>query len=149
MWDKFTIGFIAGIIEGEGSIQFNKWNRKTPSPKIAVGMTDLDTIQRLYQMTGIGNITGPFIRDNYQPIYKWTVYSQAEVSRLLLAIAPVMSERRRIKILEAAEWLQVRSAFKTCEICDKNYQGQPNQKYCSKPCHNKASNTMRKNKAAG
>jgi len=144
MWDQLIIGYLAGIIEGEGTITFNKWNRQTPSPKIAVAMTDKDTIQRLYDVSGIGNLTGPFIRGNYQPIYKWTVYSNADVTRLLLAIAPIMSERRREKILEAAECLKIRSAFKKCVVCDRSYQGQPNQMYCSKPCHNKSSNDKRK-----
>lgn len=92
MWDQLTIGYLAGIIEGEGSIQFNKWARKTPSPKISVSMTDKDSIQRLQKMSGIGSITGPTIRENYQPIYRWCVYGNKDVARLLLAIAPIMCE---------------------------------------------------------
>src|SRR5258705_2471558 len=142
MWDQLTVGYLAGIIEGEGSIQFNKWKRKTPSAKVCVSMTDLDTIQRLQEMSELGSVTGPYTRHSrnplHKPYYMWTVYRAVDVLLLLETILPLMSKRRTEKIMEAIETLQFRLQPRPCEQCSKVTVMRPQAKYCERKCGIKA-----------
>lgn len=64
---------------------------------------DGDVVERLKTVTGSGCLYMTPARENRKPIYTWLVSNRREVARILLAIAPLMGERRKARILEAAE----------------------------------------------
>lgn len=110
-WDPVDIAWVAGIIEGEGciSVRHAKDSQKAKSPRpwvvCTVAMNDFDVVQRLHDVTGIGNVCRARVypqKPSWNPTLKWTVAKQKDLARLLLAIAPLMGERRRQKTLEAA-----------------------------------------------
>lgn len=148
MWNQLTIGYLAGIIDGEGSVTFQRNGRKTPNARVSVSMTDQDSINRIFELSGIGYVGGPYTRNgnnpNRKPYWTWQLYKASDIARLLCAIAPLLSERKQLKCLEAACSIQLRSKPKECGKCNKSYQGQPNQLYCSTRCNNKASNDRRR-----
>lgn len=101
MMDMVDIAWVAGIIEGEGSFSLDG---KT-SGRITVKMTDYDIIERLQTVTNTGTIYGPYkkAQAHHKPAWHWKVYDRREVARLLLAIYPLMGERRRERIAELTD----------------------------------------------
>lgn len=100
------IAWLAGIIEGEGTILIPQ-NAGRHYPSVRVRMTDKDIIYGLQSITGMGNvILGEKPKeDHYKQSWQWHVCKRQDVARLLLAIVPLMGERRTARILEAAEAL--------------------------------------------
>lgn len=95
------IAWLAGLFEGEGCISV-----KPNAVRLVVGMTDEDVVRRCRDVTGAGTLRW---RTPSQPGWKpqliWSVGHRRDVSRLLLAMAPLLGERRRSKALQAAEKL--------------------------------------------
>lgn len=142
MWDQVTIGYLAGLIDGEGYIKVHKHG-----VQISVISTDYDIIERAHDMSGIGTIQGPYFNKNrVKPNWRWCVSPKKDVARLLCAITPLMSERRRMtQILPAAEYISDHIPRpKVCERegCDNVFtpeEGlQLRRKYCTRACTNKA-----------
>lgn len=99
------IGFVAGIIDGEGCFTINKYF-KNPQIGIQVQMTDKDTIFKLRDLTGLGTIVEIDRKTaNWKTVWRWNVSKQKDSSSLMMTIYPLMSERRKIKIKEClTEW---------------------------------------------
>lgn len=135
-WDPMDIAWIAGIIEGEGCIYINKVRLgKGSLIRVSVRMTDYDTIQSLYDKTGIGRITGPTQHGRKKPTWDWKVNRLKDVVRLLLAIYPLMHERRRAKITEAVEFMTNRRREVDCKRCNKYFTTfHPIQEFCCSVC---------------
>lgn len=100
------LGWLAGVIEGEGSISLRSGARNSRWVVVRVAMTDRDVIERLRAVTGFGKITtvsprNPAHLDQYQ----WAVGSRAECQALLTAIRPQMGVRRSAKIADALTYL--------------------------------------------
>lgn len=101
--DDFDIGWLAGIIEGEGCITSVPEKRVL---SIRVSMTDEDTIRTLHAKTGCGTVYGPYNYEHSKSVkdkWDWTVGKRDEVADLLYMIFPLMQSRRSTKIVEALE----------------------------------------------
>lgn len=100
------LGWVAGIIEGEGSIIRPRTPHSTKgymskSTQIHVGSTDMDIPERLYRLTGCGAIRHRVPqRVGWQTQHHWTVSYWPDVERILRDIAPMVGERRRSRIIE-------------------------------------------------
>lgn len=98
------LGWVAGIIEGEGSISVTaaqKIGNVYTYPLVIVGMTDEDVVRRLHEWSGIGRVTGPFCppsRGTNKPHWCWSVNKISHVEALCAAIAPFLSERRQEQV---------------------------------------------------
>lgn len=95
-------GWLAGIIEGEGTIEFVTKN----SIRIAVVMTDQDVLERLQQVTGVGTVTearepSKCANSGRKQQYRWRVGAKEDVEPILRSILPWMGERRGARIEEA------------------------------------------------
>lgn len=85
------IFWFAGLFEGEGSIFIP--NPKTQnSPRMTIAMNDLDIIERVRDITGVGNI----LRD--KKMHRWQVNRTNDVLHLLCSIVPILGERRRSQV---------------------------------------------------
>lgn len=95
--DIEKLGFVAGIIEGEGHIGLHKRTRGDKYVTLIVNMIDLDVILKLKKWTGFGRIYGPYQpnKTHYAPIYRWTVAGKKELEPLLLLILPYLGNRKR------------------------------------------------------
>jgi len=89
------IHYVAGIIEGEGY-----FHKNSAALRIIVEMTDKDTLEYLQKITHMGRISKPLLKINqkHNTTWTWTVSKRGEVARLLLAIYPLMSLRRKQQI---------------------------------------------------
>lgn len=105
-WDPVDIAWVAGIIEGEGCFNIRRTAGKYPLAICSVSMTDFDVIQRLHEVTGIGRVGSLRVDkrgSQRKPTLNWTVAKKRDMARLMLAVYPLMGERRRKKIAEAIE----------------------------------------------
>jgi hypothetical protein len=98
------LGWVAGIIEGEGSISVTSVPRIGniyTYPLVNVAMTDEDMIRRLREWTGIGRVAGPFrppSHGTHKPHWNWNVNKIAHVEALCTTIWPFLGERRRVQV---------------------------------------------------
>lgn len=97
-WHPWDIAWVAGILEGEGWFGLNRMKGRT-YPHIAAHMTDEDVIRRLHSVLEIGTVTGPHPSQNgMKPTWRWRVQSKKDAARLLLALYPLLSTRRRAQV---------------------------------------------------
>jgi hypothetical protein len=83
--------WVAGILEGEGSFVSSK------SIAIQVTMTDLDILQRLRQLTGVGRIYSITRRkDIHKDAWIWAVQRRAHIRHVINAVLPWLGERRTL-----------------------------------------------------
>ena len=113
--------WIAGIIEGEGTLVLHEGRRLHDSYRhkagsrytnisIRVSMTDFDVIDRLRRWTGVGNVhdkgtPGPWSK---KPQRMWEVGKQADISTILDKCLPWFGERRTQKAKELLDWVDHR-----------------------------------------
>jgi hypothetical protein len=95
--DAATTAWVAGIIEGEGSIGLSR----SGAPNIQVTMTDQDVIDRLHKVTGVGRVCVLGVRSaHHRQAYKWQVWAQADARALLLSLLPWFGVRRTARTAE-------------------------------------------------
>lgn len=132
IWNSVDIAWMAGIIEGEGCITYSS-SKKYNGVKVEVAMTDKDTIEKLAEVSGIGHIRARKVVPGTKPAWAWYVHKGKDVARLLCAISPMMSERRRAKILEVADRLSAnRGAFGERTHCPKGHEYTEENTYVGK-----------------
>jgi hypothetical protein len=96
------IAWITGIFDGEGCIFFHTNN----SVALSVSMSDEDVIRRFHEIVQCGTVRiEPINNNRTKHQYKWQASKKRDVARLLCAMAPLLSNRRREKAFEAAERL--------------------------------------------
>ncbi len=85
------IAWVAGIVEGEGSLQSRQ------KVAVVVEMTDPDIIERLHALTGIGRVNHNQwkAKDHYKATSAWAVRRASHVVHIVLAIYPWLGNRRR------------------------------------------------------
>ncbi len=92
------IGWLAGLVEGEGCIGIfsNGRHTKQKAVTISINMTDFDIIFRLQQITGMGNINPkPPKNPLHKPQLCWRVAKQKDVLQLLYTVWPILGERKQ------------------------------------------------------
>lgn len=142
MWDQLTIGYLAALIDGEGSIKTH-----AAGCNLVVNSTDLDILERAKEWSGMGVIAGPKWNNlSTKPFWRWQVSGRADLVRLLCAIAPIISERKRTtQILPAVNYLSSHvSKPKKCSFCGQWFHkigwstANLKSKYCTNSCCKKA-----------
>src|SRR5690349_10947882 len=92
LMDGVDVGWLAGLFDGEGWFQSRNQGRGIT---LAIENSDLDLLERVALVTGEGHISGPRIRGNRKPMWLWQVTDWAGSVRLLLAIYPLLCQRRQ------------------------------------------------------
>ncbi len=122
MDDQLAVAWAAGLIEGEGCLQFRKRKRNGGrsydwTQSVHVSSTDLDVLERLRDVLGGPPVYGPYeptasSRDGYnrQPHYTWRVSKREEVKRILELIRPYLCFRRGQKADEVLAGIAKRAA---------------------------------------
>lgn len=100
------LAWVAGLLEGEGCFTIanqRQWSRHYRYPVIACTMTDLDVIQRLHKLVGMGRVGGPYgraVRNGTprKPQWKWQLQRRDQAAMLMRTLLPLMGERRANRI---------------------------------------------------
>lgn len=108
-WDGLELsdldkGWLAGLLEGEGSFGYYETPRKnggTPIRRLVVclKMCDEDIVRRAYELCKVGSLQ-VHQRKARRPEWIWTVSGQQSLM-VMEIIYPHMGSRRREKIAEA------------------------------------------------
>jgi len=97
----WKLAYIAGIVDGEGSIGIGKGKNMCLKPEVYVGMTDPACINALYNNTEVGNM-GSCSREKllHKRIYTWRVKGKLEIYVLLKALRPyLITKKKQVDVL--------------------------------------------------
>lgn len=100
------LGWVAGIIEGEGSISIRFGPKNAHWVVIRVAMTDRDVVERLHRVVGCGRLTSvPARRPRCLTQYQWSLAARSQTEGLMRLLLPLMGTRRAAKMTEALDYL--------------------------------------------
>lgn len=105
-WTPENLAWLAGLIEGEGCINFSD-AKGVQFNRVSVDMTDKDVIERILDIAGCGTMVGPYAyKLSTKEIWRWHVQNAPAVKALLTVLYPRLGLRRRAKIEElfARRW---------------------------------------------
>lgn len=117
-WSDFETGWVAALLEGEGTFSAAHMN-KPPSPKtprVGLAMTDADVVQRYAGLIGKRVTSKPVkptaLGNPRKPQWQVSVYGAGAIA-LMSYLAPHMGHRRAARIEElTAEWFTSRPHLK-------------------------------------
>lgn len=107
--EKHEVAWLAGIIEGEGSLHVEGYNdpaRTVVKGRIVVNMTDKDVIESLHFITGVGTVREVKVQENRKRLWLWSVAARRDVIYIVNLIYPFLHARRKEqadKVLEASK----------------------------------------------
>lgn len=95
----FELGWLVGIIEGEGSISC-RYNKKTGylCAELTVSSTDEDMVDRLHNLYPGKSSYVKKYRNHFKEQYIWAVTSRQGIRTILSTIYPYMGKRRKERI---------------------------------------------------
>jgi hypothetical protein len=103
-----ALAWLAGLVEGEGT-----FTNSTSSSVLRVVMTDLDVLERIERITGVGYIRSIASRQpHHKQAYGWQVKRREHLEPLAKLLWPLMGERRReqmasCKTLRQISWPEI------------------------------------------
>lgn len=125
------IGWLAGFIEGEGTIDASRRHA------LVFATTDADVAERAVRLLG-GNLNGPYARalPKHKPVWRGTVHG-AKAAGWCMTLYPLLGQRRRAKI---REWLALWKAApgagrKEQERCGRGHDLSTTRRYRTKAGH--------------
>ena len=104
--------YLAGLIDADGTIVWSIRPRKGQKPgpaklnrshRISVTMCDLDILETIHQMTGLGAVyleRRKGVNGGTKDVYRWSVQKRADLQIILPKIYPFMGSRKSAKLLE-------------------------------------------------
>ena len=97
------LAWVAGWLEGEGCFQVQRASNYI-YPKILAASTDLDTLEHVLKITGVGRITyRKKEKSHHKDCWTWQVTRHHDAAALLRLLEPRMMSRRARKIREVLE----------------------------------------------
>lgn len=124
-WSREDLAWAAGLFEGEGSIVVRRQcvkGRDYEQWTLNLSSTDLDVIERVHRIIGLGHITGPYRpKGSTKPVWAWRITKQWHTYAALVALYPWLGERRRARAQECMEAL----ASKPVKHCERGHTWHP------------------------
>jgi hypothetical protein len=113
LWDdSLSRAWLVGLYEGEGCCGAAS-DAKRPYLRylhLQIVMADEDIIRRAHAVAGVGNVT--FVKrqnERHSDMWRWGVTRSASAYAVLVALFPLLGERRRIQVTRAIKgWLTSR-----------------------------------------
>ena|SRR2546428_277257 len=103
VWAREDIVWLAGYFEGEGSISLTQYEHRAHYI-LSITSCDKDTLERVRDIIGFGNFSGPYKRKNKdnKPYWQFQMSKKYQVLPILWAIYPWLGERRKAKVREVS-----------------------------------------------
>lgn len=109
-WTRENLAWVTGIVEGEGSISsIQETGKRAIRIAISISMTDVDVLESVQRILGVGTLTGPYDRSRHGCVKPQWVYTIVGKQALAVgaAIWPWLHERRRAQFAYAAtRWIE-------------------------------------------
>jgi hypothetical protein len=99
MATDLELGWLAGIVEGEGTFTMNRYASGQRSPRVAVKMCDEDVVRRVHVVAGCGKVR--FVgraQEHHKDAWIWLLQRKAECQAFGELMFPLMGERRQVQI---------------------------------------------------
>lgn len=101
-WTRENLAWLAGLVEGEGSLTLERKSRNTL--RIKIKMTDEDVIRRAHAVAGVGSVYGPYKVPRasggfHKDQWVWVSQRNAESYAIMAALAPWFLSRRRAQLV--------------------------------------------------
>lgn len=118
---KLTLAYLAGIIDGEGSIMIvrakheafmKQYDRNYPYylPCVRVGMIDKEPIQLICDVMNMGEVENEVSYQNKRPMFRWRVTNREQCAEVINRLLPYL----RVKKPQALLMLDFIKNFKRC-----------------------------------
>jgi hypothetical protein len=100
-----SLEWAAGLFEGEGCIYVGKNASTSRSKQVALTLAsaDFDVLETFCGVVECGTIRD--FKGTVKPMKKWSLAAQDEVLELLVALRPMLGDRRRAKADEAIDFI--------------------------------------------
>lgn len=97
MLTQRDLGWIAGIVEGEGCLGLHGNGAGTWRPHLTIGMTDRDTVERLRDLIAPGRAIETQRRpEPIKPLYRVRVLGR-RAAAWMMTLYPLLGERRQVR----------------------------------------------------
>lgn len=96
---KEQLVWAAGVLEGEGCFTMKTNNAGRDKPAVSCKMTDLDVLENLKEVFGVGHIYEVATENHWKDAWTWDVQARADAIAVMEDVLPFMHGRRRAKIL--------------------------------------------------
>lgn len=100
--NEYEIGWVVGLIEGEGSFTIKKTRRKNGyscQPQLRVAMTDKDVVEKLATLVPVGNVLKAGRKtDGGKDVWMWTITNSQALIDFMITVRLLMGKRRRERI---------------------------------------------------
>lgn len=97
---KTEIAYLAGIIDGEGSIMLTKYHKSEyPSPCISISSTDLELLNWIKERVGSGRITNKknYNIEKHKTSFTYTVNYDAAIKILFLVEPYLVINKKKLR----------------------------------------------------
>jgi hypothetical protein len=143
MINTVDLGWLAGLLEGEGCFRARNSGFTNDTITISVTMTDEDVVRKAHEIIKLGTVSGPYLIKSGKSIWIWQCSSRKEVPQILMTIYPLMGKRRQTRI----KWLLDIWKSIPYDTCKKGHK--KNGKVECKICKTKSQIDRRWNKFLG
>lgn len=100
--DPIVLGWLAGLLEGEGSFKWKKRPGREAQPQISIQMCDEDVIRRLAAVWNSAVARREPKHSHWSPSWETSIGGR-KAFLVMRAVLPIMGERRAAKIREIME----------------------------------------------
>lgn len=131
--EEVKLAYVAGIMDGEGSIMIQRQASKSfmeqraksgcfyphYAPAIRIGMLEKEALDFIVRSTGIGFIHQEKPYHHKRPMFRWMIRSKWEISEFLTLILPyliVKKKQAKLCLKFVNEWVSYNGARLTPEI---------------------------------
>jgi hypothetical protein len=131
--EEEKLAYIAGIMDGEGSIMIQRQASKSfmeqrakrgcyhsdYAPAFRIGMQERVALDLIVSVTGLGEVVEEKPYHHKRPMYRWVLRSKYDITEFLTLILPyllVKKEQAKLALKFVTEWVSFNGARITPEI---------------------------------
>lgn len=131
------IAWFAGLFEGEGCFSYDK---KFQALRLYLGSTDLDILERIQQVLGVGSISKQKEKPNRKTFWMWYISKRKDVDFVCELIRPWLGVRRTARLNEIIELrAEPKATSKNSPFCLKGHERTwLGDRWVCKPCRAEA-----------
>ncbi len=130
MTDTETM-WAAGLFEGEGSCGVYMAPNRKGAPRVSLGMTDFDVVQRFHAWAGVGSIMSQFKRDGLKGMWVFFTGAQTDVLDVLGRLLPHLGERRFAQVADVILYTADKRDLRRF-LCKRGHEFTPDNTYIGK-----------------
>lgn len=121
-WPLVDLGWLAGILDGEGSFKIVRRRGGTFNVAITVGSIDFPMVERCRTITGVGRLTEAWKQGRKRKLHIWEACGYDAIAVALLVEPHLVVKARQAQLvvgpLNEQAWLELRALHGRGELYD-------------------------------